>query len=365
MKDPGRLTLEEKVGQLFFLGFTGPEPNRETRELLDSIRPGGIVLSQRNLETFEQTVHLTASFSEGRDMPAFVAAHQEGGAADRLKHLFAPLPSLSEAAAGGTLQLRQTARIIGAELAASGFNTLFGPPLDLAVSGSILRDRTLAATPASVTRLGKAFVEEITQHGIFSCPKHFPGMGSAQRDPHFELPYIDKLRKQLLIEDVPPFVNLFHEVSMIMVGHAHYPSLGETKPTPACLSPRIVDGLLRRKLGYSGIILTDDMTMGAVSSLGLKANRFIEAFEAGSDMMVFSQTTPMVEEGFQMIVREAKKSAALRARIDASVQRIVSQKFRIQPAIQNRGYARTRVLRHIEKLAPVFAKGSLAQPTSR
>jgi len=352
MKDPGRLTLEEKVGQLFFLGFAGPEPDRETRELLDVIRPGGIVLSQRNIETFEQTIRLTASFAEDRDMPGLVAVHQEGGAADRLKQLFAPLPALSEVASGGTLQLRQTARIIGAELAAAGFNTLFGPLLDLAVPGSILRERALAATPASVTRLAKAFIEEVTQHGIFACAKHFPGMGAAQRDPHFVLPHIEKPRKLLLMEDVPPFVNVFGSVSMVMVGHAHYTTLGETKPTPASLSTRIVDGLLRRKLGYTGIIITDDMTMGAFSSLGLAAGRFLEAFEAGNDMMLFSQTTPLVEEGFQAIVHAAKKSAVLRARIDASVQRILSLKLRIQPAIQNRSYARTRVLRHIEKLSP-------------
>jgi beta-N-acetylhexosaminidase len=351
MKDPGRLTLEEKVGQLFFLGFSGPEPDRETRELLDVVRPGGIVLSQRNIESFEQTIHLTSNFVQGRDMPALVAVHQEGGAADRLKHLFAPLPALSEVASGGTLQLRQTARIIGAELAAAGFNTLFGPLLDLAVPGSILKDRALAATPASVTRLAKAFIEEVTGHGIFACAKHFPGMGTAERDPHFVLPHIEKPRKLLLMEDVPPFVNVFNAVPMIMVGHAHYPTLGETKPTPASLSPRIVDALLRRKLGYTGIIVTDDMTMGAVSSLGLTASRFLEAFEAGNDMMLFSQTTPLVEQGFQTIVRAAKKSVALRARIDASVRRIVSLKVRIQPAIQNRGYARTRVLRHIDKLS--------------
>jgi len=351
MKDVSRFTLEEKVGQLFFLGFHGPEPDRETRELLDAIRPGGIVLSQRNIESFEQTTRLTTSFVEGREVPALVAVHQEGGAADRLKHLFAPLPALSEAAGGGTLQLRQTARIIGAELAAAGFNTLFGPVMDLATTGSILRDRALAATPASVTRLARAFIEEVTEHGIFACPKHFPGMGAAQRDPHFVLPQIDKPKKLLLMEDVPPFVNVFDAVSMIMVGHAHYPTLGEIKPTPASLSPRIVDGLLRRKLGYSGIIVTDDMTMGAISGHGLTANRFLETFEAGNDMMLFSQTTPLVEQAFQTIFRAAKTSAALRNRIDASVRRIVSIKLRIRPATQNRGYARTRVLRHIEKLA--------------
>jgi beta-N-acetylhexosaminidase len=355
MKDPSRLTLEEKVGQLFFLGFHGPEPDRETQELLDVIRPGGIVLSQRNIETFEQTTHLTAHFVEGLDVPAFVGVHQEGGAADRLKHLFAPLPPLSELAGSGTLQLRQVARIIGAELAAAGFNTLFGPVLDLATPGSILRDRTFAATPASVTRLAKAFVEEVSEHFIFTCAKHFPGMGAAQRDPHFLLPQIEKPKKLLMMEDVPPFTNLFDTVSMVMVGHAHYPTLGDAKPMPASLSPRIVDGLLRRKLGFDGVIITDDMTMGAVSGLGLTPARFAEAIDAGNDMVLFSQTTPLVAQGFQEIVRAAKASSAIRNRIDASVKRIFSLKHRIQPGIQNRSYARTRVLRHIEKLARAAA----------
>jgi beta-N-acetylhexosaminidase len=353
MKQLSRLTLEEKVGQLFFLGFHGTEPDRETRALLDVIRPGGIVLAQRNLETFDQTTHLTSQFVDGREVPALVGIHQEGGAADRLKHLFAPLPALSESAHMGTLQLRQTARIIGAELAAAGFNTLFGPVLDLSAPGSILKDRTLAATPASVTRLAKAFIEEVSEQSIFVCGKHFPGMGAAERDPHFLLPQISKPKKMLLMEDVPPFANLFDVLPMVMVGHAHYPALGETKPLPASLSPRIVDGLLRRKLGYRGIIITDDMTMGAISGLGLTSDRFLEALEAGNDMLLFSQATPLVEQAFQAIVRAAKESATLRNRINASAERILSLKLRIQPGIQNRSYARTRVLRHIEKLARV------------
>ena len=363
MKDPGRLTLAEKVGQLFFLGFHGPEPDRRTRNLLDTIHPGGIVLSQRNMETFEQTVRLTTGFVEGRDVPALVAVHQEGGAADRLKQLFAPLPSLSEAAGRGTVQLRQTARIIAAELAATGFNTLFGPLLDLATPGSILRDRALAATPASVTRLARAFIEEVAGYDILTCAKHFPGMGAAHRDPHFGLPQIRKPRKLLLMEDVPPFVNLFDSLPMIMVGHAHYPALGETTPTPASLSPRIVSRLLRRRLGYTGVIMTDDMTMGAISGMGLTADRFLEAFEAGNDMMLFSQTTPLVEEACAAILRAARTSTALRARIDASVRRILALKLRIQPGIQNRGYARMRVLRHIEKLSrPPTVSHRLTRP---
>jgi len=351
LKDLSRLALEEKVGQLFFLGFHGQEPDRETRELLDVIKPGGIVLSRRNIETFDQTTRLTSRFTESRDIPAFVAINQEGGAADRLRQLFAPIPSMSDAANGGMAQLRRLARVIGAELQATGFNTLFGPVLDLSTPGSILRGRTLAASPAAATRSGSAFIEEVAESGTIVCGKHFPGLGAVQRDPHFTLPQVDKPKKLLLMEDIAPFVNLFNMLPMIMVGHAYYPSLSDSRAVPASLSPRVVDKLLRKKLGYQGLILTDDMTLGAVTGLGLTPERFLEAFEAGNDMLLFSQTTPLVEQAFQSILRAARQSTAMRNRITASVQRILALKRRIPLPLRNRATARSRILRHIDRLS--------------
>jgi beta-N-acetylhexosaminidase len=350
MKDVSRLALEEKVGQLFFLGFHGHEPDRETRELLDIIRPGGMVLSRRNIETFDQVSRLTSRFVEGWDTPALVGISQEGGTADRLRHLFAPIPSMSAAAQAGMPELRLLGRVIGAELQACGFNTLFGPVLDLATPESILKGRTLAASPSAVTRTGSAFIDEVGKSSILTCGKHFPGLGAVQRDPHFTLPRIDKPKKLLLMEDIPPFANNFATLPMIMVGHACYPAFGEAT-IPACLSTRIVDRLLRRKLGYSGVIVTDDMTLGAVTSLGLTPERFLEALEAGNDMLHFSQTTPLAEQAFQTIVRAARQSVALRNRITASVQRILALKRRLQPPIRNRALLRTRTLRQIERLA--------------
>jgi beta-N-acetylhexosaminidase len=351
MKDLSRLSLEEKVGQLFFLGFHGHEPDRETRELLEIIRPGGIVLSRRNIETFEQTSRLTSRFALTRDLPALVAIHQEGGAADRLRQLFAPIPSMTDAANGGMAQLRLLARVIGAELQATGFNTLFGPVLDLAMPGSILRGRTLASSPAAATRAGHAFIEEVAEGGTIVCGKHFPGLGPVQRDPHFTLPQIDKPKKLLLMEDIPPFVNLFGMLPMIMVGHAYYPSLSEGRPVPASLSPRVVQKLLRKKLGYHGVIVTDDMTLGAVTSIGLTPERFLEALEAGNDMLLFSQTTPLVEQAYQTILRSARQSVALRNQITTSVQRILALKKRVPLPPRNGANARTRILRHIDRLS--------------
>jgi beta-N-acetylhexosaminidase len=351
MKDLSRLALEEKVGQLFFLGFHGTEPDRETRELLDVIKPGGIVLSRRNIETFDQTTKLTSRFTESRDIPALVAINQEGGAADGLRQLFAPIPSMSDAVNGGMAQMRRLARVIGAEVQTTGFNTLFGPVLDLSTPGSIFQGRTFAASPAAATRSGSAFIEEVAESGTIVCGKHFPGLGGVQRDPHFTLPQVDKPRKILLMEDIAPFVNLFNMLPMIMVGHAYYPSLSESKPIPASLSSRIVDKLLRKRLGYQGVIVTDDMTLGAVSSLGLTPERFLEAFEAGNDMLLFSQTTPLVEQAFQTILRAARQNTALRNRITASVQRIYALKRRIPLPLRNRASARSRILRHIDRLS--------------
>src|ERR1051326_557567 len=137
MKDAHRLTLEEKIGQLFVVGFQGYEPDRETSSLLDRIRPGGFLLFQRNIASFDQIYDLTTRLREMSSVPPFLAIDHEGGRVDRLKHIFAPMPSMSELAAAGLSQLRLGARIIAAELEAAGLNLDFAPVLDLRLPGSI------------------------------------------------------------------------------------------------------------------------------------------------------------------------------------------------------------------------------------
>jgi len=352
MKDSGRLTLEEKVGQLFFLGFLGYDPDANTRALLDLIQPGGIVLSQRNIESFDQIYRLTSGFVEGWAIPALVGIAQEGGPVDRLKQLFEPIPSIREAADGGILQVRLFARIIASELEATGFNTAFTPVLDLDAPNSVMRDRTLSAEPLEVSRLAAAFCEELSQRGLLVCPKHFPGLGAARMDPHFGLPKIDKPKREILQEDVLPFLDLIDVAPMMMIGHAHYPALMEERPAPASLSSRVVDGLLRRKLGFQGVIVTDDLTMGAVNSMGLTPELFLHAFEAGNDMLMFSQSTPLVEQAFRTICRAARRNAALRTRLDNSIERILLLKRKIPLApVRYRAQMRARILRQIERLS--------------
>lgn len=351
MKNTYRLTLEEKVGQLFCLGFQGYEPDAETRDVLDLVRPGGFLLYQRNIEGFDQIYELTNGLREMFSIPPFLAIDHEGGRVDRLKQIFGAIPSMPELAASGTAQLRIGARIIAAELEATGFNVDFAPVLDLRKPGSIIAERGLSPDPEEVARLAGAFIEELSKRSIVACAKHFPGLGGAVTDPHFALPRIDKNRRQLQQEDVVPFSSVFETCGMIMTSHAHYPGLGDEKAVPASLSTRVVEGFLRKKLGYKGVVITDDLTMGAITSFGLTADLFLRAFEAGNDILLFSQSTPLAEDAFKTILRAVRRSVALRERLDESVERILSLKGRIEPIpLRYRTHLKARISRQVEKL---------------
>jgi beta-N-acetylhexosaminidase len=350
MRDP-HLTLEQKIGQLFVVGFQGRSPDAETRALLDAIHPGGFILFQRNIESFDQIYDLTSTLREMSAIPPLLAIDHEGGRIDRLKHLFTIMPSMAELAGAGTAQLRAGARIIAAELEATGFNLNLAPVVDLRVPGSIFAERCLAAEPGEVARLALAFIEELSKRGIFTCAKHFPGLGAVTVDPHFALPRIERTKRQLQQEDTAPFVKLFQHADMLMMSHAYYHGFGDEKPIPAFLSARIVDGFLRKKLGYKGLTITDDLTMGAVTSVGLTPELFLHALESGNDLLLFSQTTPLLHRAFKTILAAARKSPVLRQRLDESVQRILVLKKRIEYVpLRYRTHLKTRITRQIEKL---------------
>ncbi len=355
MRDIRRLTLEEKVGQLFFLGFQGFEPDLETLARLDRIRPGGFVFFQRNIDNYEQFYALTSRLREPNGIPALLAIDHEGGRVDRLKQVFGPIPSLSELASAGTAHLRAGARIIAAELEAVGLNMDFAPVVDLRNEESVMSVRALSSNPLEVVRLATAFLDEFSKKNILACPKHFPGLGSARSDPHFMVPRIDKSKKQLLQEDVLPFLNLVDDVPMMMVSNAHYSGLGDEKPIAASLSSRVVEGFLRRKLGFEGVIISGDLTMGAITSFGLTPEVFLRGVEAGNDMLLFSQTTPLVEDAFKLIVRSARTNGSLLTRIDESIQRIFALKSRIQyTPVRHRPHAKARITRQVDRLRGEF-----------
>ena len=351
MKGLTRLTLEECVGQLFFVGFQGRTPDPETERILGKIRPGGIVCFQRNIENIDQIYESNLRFQRQSQLPLLVAINQEGGPVDSLKHAIVPMPSIADLTDLGTAAVRAGARLLGAELEATGFNTNLFPVLDLGLSESVVRERSLAAGPTEVARLARVVVDELEKKRILTCGRHFPGLGGARRDPHFVLPRVERTRREILAEDMVPFNEMSDRLDMIMVSHGHYPALGDIRPLPASLSHRVVDGLLRETIGFEGVVITDDLTMGAVTSVGLTPGTFLKAIEAGNDMVLFSQTTPLLEQAFDLIVETARSDFKLRKRIDRSLERILHLKQKIQFApLRNRPHAKARLTRQIERL---------------
>ncbi len=183
MKDLGRLTLEERVGQLFFVGFQGLVPDAETKARFERIRPGGIVFLQRNVQSIDRTYELNLHLQSQANPPVFLAMNQEGGAVDRLKHVVAPIPSVAELADLGTAAVRAGARLIASELDACGFNLNLTPVLDLGLPGSVMRERALAAAPIEVSRLGRVVIDEFEKKALLSCGRHFPGLGGPSATP--------------------------------------------------------------------------------------------------------------------------------------------------------------------------------------
>ena len=162
---------------------------------------------------------------------------------------------------------------------------------------------------------------------------------------------MERTRRELIAEDVVPFNDLHTGLDMVLVSHGHYPALGDIRPAPASLSHRVVNGLLRETVGFEGIAVTDDLTMGAVTALGLTPKTFLEAIKAGNDMVMFSQVTPLLDQAFDLVVESARGDVNLRKRIDQSVERIIHAKQKIAFApIRNRPHVKARLTRQIEKL---------------
>jgi len=350
MKDLGRLTLEERVGQMFVLGFSGTTPEADAWARIERIRPGGIVFQQRNIESLDQVADLTLRFRSSQELPPVLAVNQEGGAIDRFKHVLAPVPSPGEVAHAGVGAVRAAARLIVAELVAAGFNVNLAPVLDLGLDGSIHPERALADSAAAVERIARPTIDEARKKDILSCARHFPGLGGASRDPHFALPRIDRPRRRLFSEDMVPFNDLKHDLDMVLVGHGHYPTLGDLRPVPASLSPRVI-AILRDTVRFEGVAITDDLTMGAVTTYGLKPETFVRAVEAGNDMIQFSQATPLAESGFEAVLGRARTDRSFRRRVDESVSRILDLKRRLPPpTAKPRPATRNHLIRQIEKL---------------
>jgi beta-N-acetylhexosaminidase len=329
------LSIEQKIGQLFFIGIAGPAVDDQTRELLDEINPGGVCLFARNIREARQTRGLLDALREQSGSTPFLSLDQEGGLVDRLRRIITPMPAANLFKDAQTVA--RFAAIVAEVVRILGFNMDFAPVVDVitkereSVSNGMF-SRAFGENAGQATEFAAAFLESLQTGGVLGCVKHFPGLGAATVDSHEELPQVPITRDELHAVDLVPYQRLFERnlVHSVMVAHAAYPNTGlqtsasDGKLLPSSLSPKIVDGLLRTDLNFQGLVITDDLEMGAIVKNFGVGEACVLALEAGADMLAICADAGRVREGYQAVINAVQTGRISHDRIDRSMDRIES-----------------------------------------
>lgn len=310
------------AGRHLCIALPGVEVTAATRKLLRAIRPAGLVLFARNIESADQLRTLTRALKQELPEPPFIAIDQENGRVNRLRSIIGEIPTIAELKTGGDIgRARAFGQRTGQQLREMGVDMDFAPVLDLelfdAATDNALRDRCWGRTPAEVVRWAGAFLDGLQTAGVTGCPKHFPGLGASCQDSHEHLPTIFRSREELQAADLAPFRQLLPQLSAVMVGHGHYPALVGETPLPASLSDAIVTGLLRQEMKFDGLVLTDDMEMGAITRLGSWPQPVIEAVRAGADLALICHNTEKMltaHEALTKVIESGRLSPRQRLR---------------------------------------------------
>lgn len=327
------LPIEQKIGQLFFIGLPGTQIDPSTRRLLDEISPGGICLFARNIQELEQTRKLIDSIREKLPIKPFLSIDQEGGMVDRLRRLITPMPAANSIK---TIEDAENLATITADILRTlGFNMNFAPVVDVIDEkrsrySNGLYSRAFGKTPEESYDLTEAYLLRLQENGCLGCIKHFPGLGASIIDSHEALPSVFLSENEFTNTDLFPYKEFIktRKVHAVMVAHAAYPQseLQESdqngKLLPSSLSYNFVTKLLREQLGFNELVITDDLEMGAI----LKNYGIGEACKlaliAGEDMLSICANTDNIREGFAAIKQAFTAGDISEERIDRSLERI-------------------------------------------
>jgi beta-N-acetylhexosaminidase len=281
--------FRRQAGQIAIAGFRGHSIPPELKSLAREFDLGGVIYFARNIDSPEQVAELSREAQElARELPLWVSVDQEGGRVARLKTPFTVWPAMHTLGRSGDVALAERfARALAAELKAVGISLDYTPVLDVLTNpkNPVIGDRALAERADDVARLGTAIIRTLQGEGIAACGKHFPGHGDTSVDSHFELPLVEHPPDRLEAVELVPFrAAIDAGVASIMTAHILIPALDES--VPATLSGKIVDLLLKRTLGYGGLVLSDDLEMKAISGRYGMAEATVMAIRAGCDAVL-------------------------------------------------------------------------------
>ena len=316
------------VGQMFVVSLGGTEPDYYIRKMIRERNIGGVLLFGYNMESLGQVRSLTGelqrlSMATEPAIPLLVAVDQEGGEVQSAPWV-SPQPAAAEIGASGDPEAaRRAAERIGRELLEAGVNTDLAPVVDTGF-GAAIGSRSYGEDPRLVARMGAAAVEGFEDAGVISAAKHFPNHGPAASDSHTGLPVIRHDMQTILSRDLPPFEAAVRAgVPMVMVGHLLYSAIDPENP--ASLSPAAIR-LLRDRLGFGGVVITDDLAMAGARQGGSVARAAVRAVSAGADMLIISSPPQEQAAAYDAVVKAVESGRIPEARIRESVLRILKMK---------------------------------------
>lgn len=326
-----KYSLEQIAGQRLMVGFEGTQLNKELMFLIDTLKVGGVILFSGNLKTPDQIKVLCSSiqkyaFSKNQP-PLFISVDQEGGQVARLKEPFTQFPG--NPGMKGPDDAKHFARITAKELEGVGINMNMAPVLDVAPEDiqSIMTKRAFGNDPEYVSDMGAKVIEHLQLRGVMAVAKHFPGIGRTTSDSHLELPSLEVSFSDLKSFDLLPFVSAINnDVAGIMLSHILYKTIDSV--WPASMSSIIAKELLRDRMGYNGIVMTDDLDMGAVVKHYDIMTAIRKILSAEIDIVLICHKGPDIEKGFNEILRNITKSQEMKAKGEASLRRILKLKQR-------------------------------------
>jgi beta-N-acetylhexosaminidase len=308
-----------------FVGIPGPELDRASAEILAAHRPGGVILFKRNVVDEEQLNDLVTALR--RILPeAVLAIDAEGGRVDRLKAVVGPAPAASLLARRAPSYSLQAGNWVAQSLRLFDLDVDFAPVVDLdrGLENNALDGRYFGRTPKEIIPRAQAFLRGLHAGGAGGCLKHFPGLGGAGEDTHYHMSAV-YLPAEELRPDLEPFAALSRLAGAVMVGHALYPAY-DSSMRPATLSPEVIGGILRGRLGFEGLAFSDDMEMKALDAWGDLPERCELAFAAGCDVLLVCHTLealPVIVERISHPTLEERVAEANR-RLDTYRQRLIT-----------------------------------------
>lgn len=327
------MTLDQKLGQMVIVEFYGSTLTSDLTQMVQSNRISGVLIENKNgnARTGPQLIALNKAMQAQAHMPLFITTDYEGGVVNELRQITGERPSNAAVGASNDPQAAYNAGNGAAhDLTGLGLNVNFMPIVDILTNPNNpgLPQRSFGNNPTLVTNMGRAYLKGLSDGGIVGCLKHFPGLGSANLDPHLSLPYMDRSVATLNGVDLVPYRTMINEgiVPMVMVTHILNPQLDPKLPTS--LSPNVVTNLLRNSLNFKGVIISDTLWMGGISNTYNLSQAAVLAVKAGTDLVLGPRGRAEAQTMLFGLKQAVQNGTLSESQIDASVTRILTLKLK-------------------------------------